>query len=139
MSFGSAASARRGRRPAPDSPCPCGRRAFGECCGPVLDGTAAETPDDLMRSRYTAFALGDVRHLADTWFPATRPDEVSVDAATTWLGLEVVRSETAPDGRSGRVMFRARWADGATGETGVLEEDSRFLRRAGRWYYADAL
>ena len=44
-----------------------------------------------MRSRYTAFALGDARHLADTWFPATRPDEVSVDAATTWLGLEVLR------------------------------------------------
>lgn len=139
MSFGAAASAHRGRRPAPDSLCPCGRRAFGSCCGPVLAGVPAETPEDLMRSRYTAFALGDARHLADTWFPATRPDEVSVDAATTWLGLEVLRSETSSDGRSGRVTFRARWSDAGTRDQGVLEEDSRFVRRAGRWYYADAL
>lgn len=92
-----------------------------------------------MRSRYTAFALADARHLADTWWPATRPDDVSVDDGTSWLGLEVLRSETAPDGRTGRVAFRARWRDTATGESGLLEEDSRFLRRAGRWYYADAL
>ncbi|MFI8632232.1 YchJ family protein [Microbacterium sp. NPDC077663] len=105
----------------------------------MLDGVPAETPEDLMRSRYTAFALGDARHLADTWFPATRPDDVSVDAGTTWLGLEVLSSEEASDGRSGRVAFRARWRDAATGELGTLEEDSRFLRRAGRWYYADAL
>ncbi|MCM3696432.1 YchJ family protein [Microbacterium oleivorans] len=139
MSFGAAASAHRGRRPAPDALCPCGRRAFAACCGPVLDGVPAETPEDLMRSRYTAFALADARHLADTWWPATRPDDVSVDDGTSWLGLEVLRSETTPDGRTGRVAFRARWRDTATGESRLLEEDSRFLRRAGRWYYADAL
>ena len=62
-----------------------------------------------------------------------------MDAATTWLGLEVLRSGPAADGRSGRVSFRARWSDGGTRDQGVLEEDSRFVRRAGRWYYADAL
>jgi SEC-C motif-containing protein len=139
MSFGAAASAHWGRRVAKTDPCPCGRAEFGSCCGPVLDGAIAATPEDLMRSRYTAFALGDARHLNASWFPATRPANLALDSATEWLGLEVLESETAPDGRSGRVRFRARWRDTAAGDSGILEEHSRFARRAGRWYYVDAL
>ena len=40
-----------------------------------------------MRSRYTAFAVGDADHLFRTWHPRTRPDDVAVDPATSWLGL----------------------------------------------------
>ena len=29
-----------------------------------------------MRSRYTAFVVGDREHLLRTWDPATRPDEL---------------------------------------------------------------
>lgn len=92
-----------------------------------------------MRSRYTAFVLGDVRHLTDTWFPGTRPADVSVDASIEWRGLRILRAETAPDGRSGRVAFEATWSDRKSGEPGVLEEDSRFVKRAGRWFYVEAL
>jgi len=139
MSFGAAASAHRGRRLAAEAACPCGRRDFGSCCGPVLDGQAAETPEDLMRSRYTAFALGDARHLVDTWFPGTRPDDLTIDPDTEWMGLVVLDSDTASDGRSGRVRFRAFWREGAAREVATMEEHSRFVRRVGRWYYVDAL
>lgn len=139
MSFGAAASARRGRRLAADAPCPCGRRDFASCCGPVLDGRAAETPEDLMRSRYTAFALGDARHLVDTWFPGTRPGDLTIDPDTEWMRLDIQGSDIAPDGRSGRVRFRASWREGAGGDLETMEEHSRFIRRAGRWYYVDAL
>ncbi|WP_338121505.1 YchJ family protein [Microbacterium oleivorans] len=105
----------------------------------MLEGRPAETPEDLMRSRYTAFALGDARHLADTWFPATRPDDLMLAAGTSWTRLEVLGAETDPDGRTGRVRFRAHWREAGTGETGVLVEDSRFVRRSGRWYYVRAL
>jgi len=139
MSFGAAASARRGRRVALDAPCPCGRRPFGSCCGPVLDGHAAGTPEDLMRSRYTAFALGDARHLIDTWFPGTRPDGLSLDDAVTWMRLDILSANTSEDGRSGRVRFRAHWVDGDAGDPHVMEEDSRFVRRSGVWYYVSAV
>lgn len=37
----------------------------------------------------------------------------------------------------GTVSFRAHFSD--RGETGVMEENSRFRRHEGRWVYLDAL
>ena len=89
-----------------------------------------------MRSRYTAFAVGDADHLFRTWHPRTRPDDVAVDPSTSWLGLEVVRTEAGgPDDDTGVVEFRARHGDGR-GEH-VLHETSRFEHRRGRWVYVD--
>ena len=114
--------------------CPCGRAPYAECCGPLLEGQrAAETPEELMRSRYTAFAKGDRFHLARTWHPLSRPDDVSVDPSMRWTGLEIVTSSV--DGETGTVDFIAAYEnqDGA----GELREHSRFVRRAGRWVYVD--
>ncbi|KZE42176.1 preprotein translocase [Microbacterium sp. T32] len=86
-----------------------------------------------MRSRYTAFALGDANHLARTWHPRTRPDEVDLDDGTVWEGLVV--EEAGEDGDAATVTFRASWRRGA--ERGVLAERSRFVRRGGRWVYVD--
>ena len=62
---------------APDSPCPCGRpRAYATCCGrwhAGPDALQAPTAEDLMRSRYSAFALGLLDYLRDTWHPSTCP------------------------------------------------------------------
>ena len=45
-----------------------------------------------MRSRYAAYAVGDVDHVFRTWHPRTRPDDLSPDPALTWTGLEVLGS-----------------------------------------------
>ncbi|WP_448238270.1 YchJ family protein [Microbacterium paulum] len=135
MSFG--AAAQRGRRPADTDPCPCGRAAFGQCCGPIPAGERAPTPERLMRSRYTAFALGDAAHLRATWHPSTAPERLDLDAATRWEGLEIIAATGGPDDRRGTVEFRARWRDADTGRRGVLHEVSRFRLAAGRWYYLD--
>ncbi len=82
-----------------------------------------------MRSRYSAYAVGDTDHVWRTWHPRTRPERVDPDPATTWTGLEVV--EAAGD----EVEFRAHF-EGPRGP-GVLHERSRFARRAGRWFYLD--
>lgn len=84
-----------------------------------------------MRSRYTAFALGDVSHLRRTWDPSTRPRRLTLDA-TTWTGLEIVATTAGgPDDDAGTVTFRASY-DG-----GVLAERSRFRRTDGAWRYLD--
>lgn len=86
-----------------------------------------------MRSRYSAFVVGDAAYLRDTWHGSTRPDSVDVDADIRWTRLEIV--DVVDDGDRGIVEFRARYRDpeGA----GVQHERSRFLRRAGRWFYLD--
>jgi phenylacetate-coenzyme A ligase PaaK-like adenylate-forming protein len=46
-------------------PCPCkSGKTLGECCGPVIAGTAkAETAEALMRARYASYVTGDVEFL----------------------------------------------------------------------------
>lgn len=141
MSFGAAAAAGRGRRIAASASCVCeSGAAFGECCAPVLDGEPAVSAEALMRSRFTAFSLGDGAHLLRSWHPATRPETLDLDDHVTWERLEVLAVDAglATDLR-GTVSFRARWCDIGSGERGVLAETSRFRRVHERWCYLDGI
>lgn len=91
-----------------------------------------------MRSRYTAFVKNDADHLFRTWHPRTRPVEVTVSPLITWHGLEIIghRAGLAPDGE-GEVEFRAHFED--PNGPDVLQERSRFARRAGRWMYLEPI
>lgn len=118
-------------------PCPCGGGAYGACCGPLHAGAPAPTAEALMRSRYSAFALGLEPHLLRTWAPATRPRRLDLDPDVRWRRLQIVDTARGGEGDdTGVVEFRAahRGPDGA----GVLHERSRFSRDgAGRWVYLD--
>lgn len=124
-------------RPVAGDTCLCGSGdRFDGCCGPLLGGEAAATAERLMRSRYTAFVVGDRRHLAETWHPGTRPDDLELDPEQRWTGLEIVDAEAGTaDDKRGVVEFRASWRHGR--DHGVLHERSRFVRQSGRWWYLD--
>ena len=115
--------------------CPCGLGPpYEDCCGPIHGGGAAPTAERLMRARYSAFAVEDERYLLASWHPSTRPGSVGFDPTQRWVGLEVVA--TTAGGlldAEGTVEFRARYEQG--GRPGVLHEESRFRREAGRWTY----
>jgi SEC-C motif-containing protein len=116
------------------SSCPCGSaQPYDACCGPIVrNERPADTAEELMRSRYTAYALGDVDHLFRSWHPATRPDDLAEVPGLEWLGLEILDvAGGGPSDEYGIVEFRARH------EGGTLHERSRFQRRAGRWVYLD--
>ncbi|MET0541168.1 MAG: YchJ family metal-binding protein [Variovorax sp.] len=125
--------------------CPCGRSdqrarpiSYALCCGRYVDhfdAAPAPDPESLMRSRYTAFVRERGDYLLATWHAATRPSEITFDPGVRWLGLEI-RSRSMSDGEHAEVAFVARQRD-ATGRASRLEERSRFLREAGRWYYVD--
>ncbi|WP_141013726.1 YchJ family protein [Nocardioides sambongensis] len=121
--------------------CPCGSGAtYRDCCEAFHAHRATPaTAEQLMRSRYSAFAVGDHAYLLDTWHPATRPDRIDHDPTTTWTGLEVIATEAGgADDDKGVVEFVAhhRTDLGAGGAVlGRLHETSRFTRRAGRWVY----
>ncbi|MDQ4212669.1 YchJ family protein [Microbacterium capsulatum] len=125
--------------PARPERCPCGSGDVLEaCCGPILAGRPAPTAERLMRSRYTAFALGDEAHLLGSWHASTRPDRVEIDPELRWLRLDVLAREGGgPFDSTGTVLFEAIHRD--AGGRGVLRELSRFVREDGRWYYVDGV
>ncbi|MFV2196708.1 YchJ family protein [Nocardiopsis sp. LOL_012] len=128
----------RPARPDVSAPCPCGREAtYADCCGRLHAGTAtAATAEELMRSRYSAFAVGDAAYLTRTWHPDTRPPRVGTAPRTVWTGLEITSTTGGtPFHNEGTVAFRARYREGAA--EGELREDSRFVRHGGAWVYLD--
>ncbi|APE16552.1 hypothetical protein BOH72_16250 [Mycobacterium sp. WY10] len=122
----------------PIDACPCGSgSAFGDCCLPLHRGeTHATTAEQLMRSRYSAYFVGDLDYVWRTWHPKTRPSAMTPDHGLTWIGLEIVDTlDGQPGDECGEVEFRARYRDGH--QPGVLHERSRFAVRARRWFYVD--
>ena len=117
--------------------CPCGSgRDLDDCCGPIIAGVPAPTPEALMRSRYTAFVLGKLEHVDRTHAPEIRDDFNRAEAERSaqeceWMGLEV--KHAAEDGDSGTVEFVARFKRG--GQEFVQHELASFGRREGRWLY----
>ena len=121
-------------------PCPCGTGLpYDVCCGRLHEGTAtAATAEQLMRSRYSAFAVGDSGYLLRTWYSGTRPRTLRLGDDVRWTGLEVLATT---GGRlldaEGTVEFRAAYR--RSGRTGVQHERSRFVRENGLWRYRDGV
>lgn len=120
-------------------PCPCGHPdGYAACCGPLHEGQAADTAEQLMRSRYSAYVLKHETYLLASWHASTRPASLALNARQpppTWLGLDI-RHHEAPDSDHARVEFVARYRLGG-GRAQRQHEVSRFVREAGRWYYVD--
>ncbi|AZG43795.1 hypothetical protein D7316_00364 [Gordonia insulae] len=112
---------------------------FDECCGPVLSGVRkAGTAEALMRSRFTAFAVGDSGYLLASWHPRTRPRTLDLDDTIEWyrLNIESVSGGT-PFDTAGEVTFTAHHRHDGT--RGRLHERSRFERHDGHWVYVDGV
>ena len=118
--------------------CVCGsNKLYKRCCGRFLDnGELAKTPEQLMRSRYSAYALGNHGdYLLRTWFPPTAGTltaEALSERGQQWTRLEILAR--AQQGDKGWVEFNA-WYRAADGSEQVLHEKSVFQRSAGRWFY----
>ncbi|MCU1369015.1 MAG: hypothetical protein JWO77_209 [Ilumatobacteraceae bacterium] len=119
--------------------CPCGSGSiYDQCCRRLHVGEPATTAEALMRSRYTAFAMGDVAYLGYSWDPDTRPRQIHDDPDRRWTGLTIVA--TSAGGlldQEGTVEFEARHDGGGDDEPGehVVHEVSTFRRLDGRWVY----
>ncbi len=125
--------------PATES-CPCGSgKAFADCCGPILAGAPAPTPEAMMRSRYSAYGKRNYLHLERSLSAAQRADFSPADAKTwaessEWLGLEV-RDTTGggPEDNEGTVSFVATFK--TAGEERKHVENARFIRENNLWVY----
>ena len=123
--------------------CVCGsHKPVKRCCARFLDkGMLPKTPEQLMRSRYTAYALGGYgQYLLDTWFPATSAGLDALELSkksVDWQRLEVLSKSQKGD--DGEVEFKAYFKERDAGELACMHEHSAFKRVAGRWYYVGVL
>lgn len=119
-----------------DCPC-CSKKKFAVCCEPFLSQKKTpKTPVQLMRSRFSAYALGNYgEYLLDTWFPATAQgisiEELSLPAIQ-WTKLEVLNK--SQQGDEGTVEFNAYYVDGDN-NIDIMHELSEFKRVNGKWLY----
>ena len=123
--------------------CPCGTGfPYTDCCGPLIRGTSpADTAEDLMRSRYSAFALEEWAYLDKT----LHPDEDFNNSLElnfrrkniNWTKLEFLGSSNGgSDDTEGEVAFAAHFRE--NGESKVLRENSKFFRVSGKWFYSQS-
>lgn len=132
-----------------DSVCPCRvlaaePLAYSACCAPYIEaGRAAPSPEALMRSRYTAFALHRIDYLFETLAPEARHDfdrKAVTHWATQsqWLGIDILSTEEGrPGDARGFVEFVAAFV--IDGERRAHRERSmfRFDDEDQRWYYVE--
>jgi Uncharacterized protein conserved in bacteria len=119
--------------------CPCGsKKPFSACCQPLLNGEkTADTPEQLMRSRFSAFYRADAwGYILKTWHPDHCPAVSEADLAeesrlAKWEKLEI--RDTKVNGETGEVTFCAWYRD----QTGLHPhiERSQFVRYEGNWVY----
>jgi SEC-C motif-containing protein len=125
------------------SPCPCGSsNTLSQCCAPYIAQThRVETAEQLMRSRYTAFATGATTYLVATLAPERRsPSERRMLEQelrqTKWVKLEILdRVAGQVSDSTGIVEFNAYFI--APTGAGCLHERSNFRKEGEQWFYVD--
>lgn len=123
--------------------CPCrSGRFYADCCQPFHVGARpAATAQALMRSRYSAYVIGDIEYLVKTTLPARRSNRLREGYEVThrsisWLGLEILDTWMgAESDKVGKVEFRADYEQ--NGRRAVHHEVSRFRKVGGKWFYVD--
>lgn len=132
------------RRPSthrPNTDCPCSSgQSYTRCCKPFhLRHALPDTAEQLMRSRYVAFAKRLESYLLYTWAPETRPESLSLSKDQTFTGLEILTTSAGGVGDAGgEVEFVAAYT--IEGRNHRLAERSRFRRLTednDRWVYVD--
>jgi SEC-C motif-containing protein len=125
------------------SACVCGSaKDSAQCCAQYIYGERlAPDAESLMRSRYTAYAQGNIAYIANTM---RGPALVGFDAHNAaewakqikWLRLDVVKSSViTPDDDTAYVEFIAHYL--FQGRKQKLHEISEFHRIDKCWYYVD--
>ena len=122
--------------------CPCGSGLdFDSCCGQYIDGGRyAPTAEALMRSRYTAYVVGDENYLLASWHSSTRPHQLGLeqDTSTKWIGLSIkARGAGTEKDERGVVEFVARYK--INGKAHRLHEVSNFQKVNDQWFYVDGI
>lgn len=123
----------------PNDSCPCGSdKKYKKCCRRYHNGMKIPTPTDLVRARWSAYALNDADFIMDTTHPDNEDYEenrdnwrVRIEAYSLrniFKTLEIVPAE------DDKVSYRAEILD-FTNQPVTITEDSVFAQIDGAWKY----
>lgn len=122
--------------------CPCqSNLEYVQCCQPLHSQQQfAQTAEQLMRSRYSAFVLQDIDYIIQTTVPAQQHllDKQSLltwSQQTDWQGLEVLQHQALLDKNHALVEFNAYFQQDDSIHT--HHELSAFVQIQSRWYFLD--
>ncbi len=123
--------------------CPCGAgKKYSDCCEPLIQGSkTAETAVELMRSRYTAFAVGEISYLKASLAPEEQKtfdmkSTLDWSKKSTWLGLEILNvKKGGSEDKAGTVEFMAKYS--FEGKNLEHHEVAQFRKTNGRWHFVD--
>ena len=122
--------------------CPCGsKHEYIRCCEPLItDHKSAESPEQLMRSRYSAYARKQVEYIYNTYSSSSKKTQSIADIAawaeeTTWINLTILHSSTFDQVNYPTVKFEAIYKNQAT--FFKMREKSRFVLENNHWVYVD--
>jgi SEC-C motif domain protein len=124
-----------------NQPCPCGSAQYDQCCQPLhLWQKKALTAEQLMKSRYSAFAKQEITYIvATTALGQQQALDVKAIAewsqSNQWIKLDVVQAKEKLDKNHAQVEFKAHFHDGQQAQT--HHEISHFVYHAGQWYFLD--
>lgn len=121
--------------------CFCGTKLeYKGCCGAIHSGERkANTAEELMRSRYSAFVLASIDYILDTYSGKTRPVDQREEIlhwsqSVEWLGLKVISIDKGCENDSvGWVEFKADFIE--EGQKQIMHEKSFFQKENGVWVY----
>jgi SEC-C motif domain protein len=122
--------------------CPChSGKSYHECCAPFHQKKAIPDPISLMRSRYSAYALGNSAYILETTHPNHQDQKIpfakrkrsieEFSRETEFRNLEILGSEESPP--YFYVTFRATLFQ--KGKDASFTEKSRFAKLGPRWFY----
>ena len=122
--------------------CFCGnQKNYEDCCEPLLLGDKqAETPEQLMRSRYTAYVQKNAKYVYQTYASekqAENPVNEIKEFATSCRFVSLSVIETNSDENKGVVEFKATYF--YQNLYCVLHERSQFIKEQHQWRYLDGI
>lgn len=113
--------------------CPCcSGKSYQACCQPLHKGSKAESPEQLMRSRYSAFSQGNSQYLLETSSEQLRGSLTKDDLDQTCEAFQFVSLEIV-SAQSETVEFIANLL--LDNELHSLHETSSFIMQNGNWKY----
>ena len=122
--------------------CPCQSGVlYADCCQPYHQQAAyAKTAEQLTRSRYSAYVLGDIDYLVQT---TLHIQQAKLDSeamrqwsqGTQWDGLTIIKHRAAMAGNQAMVIFEAYYRTPEGRQTHY--EESLFVKINKRWYFKD--
>lgn len=115
--------------------CLCGsKETFNHCCGKFINSyQKPANPEQLMRSRYSAYELKDSLYLLNSWHYSTRPESLELENdSTQWKALKIISAN------GNNVQFVAYFTQDTLNNKKIyaLTEISNFINEED-WFYVD--